>query len=87
MTAAAKSVYYFGIYLYLVSATLIFVPNILLGTLGIPEINEVWIRALGVLAGLIGFYFHRTGAKTITNCSKKMAFTFPSRWRVSVIRS
>jgi hypothetical protein len=65
MTPAAKSVYYFGFYLYLVGATLIFIPNIFLSTLGITETNEVWIRVLGLLAGLIGFYYHQTGAKNI----------------------
>jgi hypothetical protein len=76
MTAAAKSVYYFGFYLYLVSATLIFFPNILLSTLGIPETNEVWIRVLGVIVGLLGFYYHQSGAK---NISAFFPLTIPTR--------
>ncbi len=76
MTPAAKSVYYFGFYLYLVSATLIFIPNILLGTLGIPETNEVWIRVLGVIVGLIAFYYHQSGAK---NISTFFPLTIPTR--------
>lgn len=76
MTAAAKSVYYFGFYLYLVSATLIFIPNMLLGTLGIPETNEVWIRVLGVIVGLLGFYYHQSGDK---NISAFFPLTIPTR--------
>ena len=62
MTAASKSVFYFGLYLYVVGATLIFIPNILLGILGMPQTNEVWIRVLGVIVGLLGFYYHQCGA-------------------------
>jgi hypothetical protein len=54
-TAAAKSVFYFGIYLYVVAITLVFIPNVLLKTLLIPETNEVWIRVIGVLVFCIGF--------------------------------
>jgi len=61
MTAAAKSVCYFGYYLYILGVTLIFVPNFLLTTFQFPETNEVWIRVVGVLALCIGFYYHRSG--------------------------
>ncbi len=76
MTAAAKSVYYFGLYLYVVGATLAFIPNLLLGMLGIPQTNEVWIRILGVIVGLLGFYYHRSGA---TNNSSFIQLTVPAR--------
>jgi hypothetical protein len=82
MTAAAKSVYYFGLYLYLVGATLVFIPNFFLSTLGIPETNEVWIRVLGLLAGLIGFYYHQTGAKEI---KAFLPLTIPTRMTVFVV--
>ena len=60
MTQAAKSVYYFAFYLYLTGITLIFIPNVFLSTLGLPETNEVWIRVVGILALAIGFYYHQT---------------------------
>lgn len=65
MTAAAKSVYYFGFYLYVVGLTLIAAPNLLLKTMQLPETNEVWIRVVGVLAFCIGYYYHRAGAGNI----------------------
>jgi hypothetical protein len=76
MSHAAKSVYYFGFYLYVVGATLIFIPNIFLTTLGMPETNEVWIRILGIIVGLLGFYYHQTGAKDI---SVFFPLTIPTR--------
>ena len=49
--SAPKTVQYFGYYLYIVAATLIFVPNLLLGMLQVPEttaacwdsISTVWM--------------------------------------------
>lgn len=61
MTAAAKSVYYFGFYLYLTGLGLAFIPNQFLATFQLPETNEVWIRVVGVLVFLIGFYYHQMG--------------------------
>ena len=65
MTAAAKSVCYFGFYLYVTGLTLIVMPNFLLTTLQLPATNEVWIRVAGVLAFCIGYYYHRAGAGNI----------------------
>ena len=65
MTAAAKSVCYFGFYLYVTGLTLIVMPNFLLTTLQLPATNEVWIRVVGVLVFCIGYYYHRAGAGNI----------------------
>ncbi len=81
MTPAAKSVYYFGFYLYLLGFTLIFIPNFLLKTMGLPETNEVWIRVVGLLVLLIGFYYHQAGAK---NISAFIPLTIPTRMIVFV---
>jgi hypothetical protein len=61
MTPAAKSVCYFGYYLYAIGLALIIVPNIFLAIVKLPETNEIWIRVVGVLSVAIGFYYHRTG--------------------------
>ena len=63
MTPAAKSVYYFGFYLYLVGATLIFIPNFLLKTMGIPETNEVWIRVVGFACNINWVLLSSGGSK------------------------
>ena len=62
MTASAKSVYYFGLYLYVLAITLIVAPNTLLTMFQLPPTDEVWIRVVGVLALAIGYYYHRAGA-------------------------
>ncbi len=66
MNNSAKSVYCFGLYLYLVGLTLIFVPNLFFQILHLPETNEVWIRIVGLLAFVLGFYYHRLAAMNIT---------------------
>lgn len=81
MTAAAKSVYYFGFYLYVVGLTLIFIPNFFLKAVQIPETNEVWIRVVGLLAFIIGFYYHRSGAANTTSFFK---LTVPARVLVCI---
>jgi len=57
MNSAAKSVYYFGLYLLLLSVALTVVPNFILSTFQLPETNEVWIRVVGVLVFSIGLYY------------------------------
>jgi len=76
MTAAAKSVCYFGYYLYVTGITLMVVPNFLLTTLNIPATNEVWIRVVGVLALALGYYYHRSGAGNLSSFFK---FTIHAR--------
>jgi hypothetical protein len=76
MTPSAKSVCYFGFYLYIVGLTLIFLPDFFLQTLQLPSTNEVWIRMVGILAFNIGYYYHRTGASTNHAFFK---FTIPTR--------
>jgi hypothetical protein len=70
MTPVAKSVYYFGFYLYAVGITLMAAPNILLTILQLPTTSEVWIRVAGVLAFCIGYYYHKAGASNIVTFFK-----------------
>jgi len=44
-------------YDFVVGATLLLAPNLLLAVLGIPSTGEVWIRVAGVLALVIGAFF------------------------------
>jgi hypothetical protein len=57
MSAAAKSVYYFGYYVLVLSVILIVAPNFLLSTFQMPETKELWIHVLGVVAFVIGLYY------------------------------
>jgi len=57
MSRAATSILVFGLYLTAVGATLVLTPNLLLGLLGFPPTNEVWIRVAGVLVLILAYYF------------------------------
>ena len=35
----------------------VFIPNLVLGVLGVPAVTDVWIRVLGLLSGAAGFYY------------------------------
>lgn len=63
--SAAKTVLYFGFYLYVTGLTLLVAPNFLLSTFQLPATNEVWIKVVGVLVLAIGFYYHQIGSKNI----------------------
>jgi hypothetical protein len=62
---AAKTVLYFGFYLYVIGIVLLVAPNFLLSTFQIPTTEEVWIRVVGVLVTAIGFYYQQIGSKNI----------------------
>lgn len=79
MSSSAKTVFYFGLYLYVVGATLLFIPNFFLKTIQLPETNEVWIRVVGILTLCIAYYYHRNGA-----ANNKPMFGFTVHARVFV---
>ena len=75
MTAAAKSVLFFGLYLVIVGVGLLAAPNTLLGPLGFPAAEETWLRVVGILALVLAAYYVLAARADLT------AFF---RWTVSV---
>ena len=57
MSKAALSVFVFGIYAVVLGITLMIIPNVLLAIFGIPATTEVWIRVVGMLVFLLGYYY------------------------------
>ncbi len=57
MTHSAKSVLLFGIYLTLVGATLLIIPNVFLTVIGVANTIEVWIRLSGILLMALSVYY------------------------------
>ena len=57
MSRAAKSVLVFAVYLFALGAVLLLAPNTLLSLFGMPEVQDVWIRVVGVLVLLLGYYY------------------------------
>jgi hypothetical protein len=63
MSRAALSIRVFAFYLLATAATLMFVPNVLLRLLGIVPTEEHWIRMMGMLTGLLAYYYWRASAE------------------------
>jgi hypothetical protein len=57
MSKSAKSIRVFAIYPIVVGLSLVVAPNLVLALFGIPETQEVWIRVLGALAAILGYYY------------------------------
>ena len=67
MNAAGRSVFVFGIYQLVLGIVLVVVPNWLLGVLGLLGSTEVWIRVVGVLFLVVGFYDLQDGRKSLND--------------------
>ena len=57
MNRAATSIRVVGIYLLLLGAALIAVPNLVLAPFGLPPTSDVWLRVVGVLVAILGHYY------------------------------
>jgi hypothetical protein len=75
MSAPAKSLLVFALYLIGLGLVLLIIPNTLVRLFGIPETNEVWIRVVGMLLLFIAFYYIQVVRKEWTDFF---------RWTVSV---
>jgi hypothetical protein len=58
MSGPARSAMVFGVYLLVLGAVLVVVPGALALT-GIAPPTEVWIRVVGLLAMILGYYYAR----------------------------
>jgi hypothetical protein len=57
MNKSSTSLLVFGAYLIGMGAGLVVMPNTVLGLLGLPPTNEIWIRVLGVVTLVLAFYY------------------------------
>lgn len=56
MSAAARSLFVFGLYAIAAGLGLVFAPDTVLGLLGFPAAADGWVRTVGVLAAGVGAY-------------------------------
>jgi len=56
MSKSAQSLFVFGIYLFTIGIIFIIIPNVFLRLFFFPETNEVWLRVVGMLLLILGFY-------------------------------
>jgi len=57
MSKGAVSVFVFGVYLFVVGALLVTVPNTFLGLSRLPPTDDVWTRVVGVLVLCLAAYY------------------------------
>ena len=57
MSAAALSIFVFGIYLIAIGFGFFTIPNVILPIFKFPKSNESWIRVLGWIVVVLGFYY------------------------------
>ena len=60
MSRSARSVFVFGIYLAVLGAILVVVPNLFLAVFRFPATSEAWIRVVGVLFVCLAYYYIQT---------------------------
>lgn len=65
MSAPAVSVLVHGLYLTVLGAALVLVPNLVLSLLGLPEATDVWVRVTGALTFLLGYYYIQAARKGV----------------------
>ncbi len=63
MHPASLSIKVFGIYAAVTGIGLVLAPNLVLGPLGVPATTEVWIRVVGALAVVLGYYYWACGVE------------------------
>ena len=57
MSRTAMSVFVFSIYLYILGFVLVVTPDTLLRIFSFPEADGLWIRVVGMLVIILGFYY------------------------------
>ncbi len=70
MSKAAKSILVFGIFMVLVGLGLLIMPNVLLTLSGYPTTSEVWIRILGLVTAILGYYYIVAARNELTSLFK-----------------
>ncbi len=77
MSRAAVSVLVFGVYVVVMGVLLLTGPNALLGLVGYPTTDEVWIRVLGVVTLALGYYYIVAARNEVTSFFSASVFARP----------
>ena len=67
MSKAGRSMLVFGVYLLALGLFLLIAPNVLLRLFGLPEVNDVWIRVVGMMLVLFAYYDIQAARKNVTD--------------------
>ena len=66
MSAAAKSVFAWGLYLFAVGALFLLAPNVALPLFGFAPATDIWIRMVALLALILGYFYVRASRAELT---------------------
>jgi hypothetical protein len=80
MSAAARSILVYSIYVLGLGATLLLIPNIPLSIVGLPPTTEVWIHVAGmtvIFLGIIYLLAARNESRTTFVASVPIRFSVP----------
>lgn len=72
MRSSAFSILVFGVYVIFMGLGLMIAPALVLPIFGLPAPGEIWVRVLGALALVVGYYYWacgRAGAKAFFKAS------------------
>ena len=75
MSNAAKSILVHGIYLLGLGVVMLIIPNTPLTIFGLPETHEVWIRVVGMMSLVLGYYFVQSARKELTDFFRSTLLT------------
>ena len=76
MGSPAFTIKVFGVYVVLTGLTLLLVPNMMLALFGAPDAKDAYVRVLGALAIVVGYYYWACGTAGVTAFFKA---TIPGR--------
>jgi hypothetical protein len=74
MSKSAVSVYVFSFYLFVLGALLVVIPNALMSPFGIARTDEVWIRVVGTLVLILGYYYNHAARQGFTSFFRCTAY-------------
>ncbi len=66
MQSSAFTIKVFGVYVALTGIGLLTFPNLILGLFGFAPTVEIWVRVVGALAVVLGYYYWACGAAGAT---------------------
>jgi hypothetical protein len=61
MHPASPSIKYFGLYVALTGVGLLMAPGLVLAPIGVAAPTEVWIRVVGAISIVLGYYYWSCG--------------------------
>jgi uncharacterized protein YacL len=70
MSKAAMSALVFGIYMVVLGVSLLIAPNVLLSLFAYPTTNELWIRVVGMVVAILGYYYIEAARNELTSFFK-----------------